>query len=62
MNESKIEWHKYPEEKPPKDGLFLVTYKIKKRKEVSMAYLTKDIDSLYLIAWAKLPKAYEEEI
>ena len=57
-----MEWHKYPQEKPPKDGLFLITHKFRNKKEVAMAYLTKDINSNSLMAWAKLPKPYEEEI
>ena len=49
MRESKILWHKYPNEKPPKDGLFLITHKFGNKKEVTMAYLTKDINSNNLI-------------
>ena len=56
------EWHKYPDEKPPKDGLFLVTHRFGNKKEVAMAYLTKDINSNNLIAWAELPKPYEDEV
>ena len=61
MKKVEIVWHKYPDEKPPKDGLFLITHKFGNKKEVAMAYLTKDINSNNLIAWAKMPKAYEEE-
>lgn len=61
MREGKILWHKYPEENPPKDGLFLITHKFRNKKEVSMAYLTKDINSNSLIAWAELPEPYKEE-
>ena len=61
MRESKIFWHKYPDEKPPKDGLFLITHKFRNKKEVAMAYLTKDIYSNTLTAWAELPKPYEDE-
>ena len=62
MSESKIVWHKYPDEKPPKDGLCLSTHKFGNKKEVAIAYLTKDTNSNNLIAWAKLPKPYEDEI
>ena len=62
MKEGKILWHKYPDENPPKDGLFLITHKFGNKKEVSIAYLTKDTNSNNLIAWAKLPKPYEDEI
>ena len=62
MKKVEIVWHKYPDEKPTKDGLFLITHKFGNRKEVAMAYLTKDINSNNLIAWAELPKPYEDEI
>ena len=61
MSESKILWHKYPDENPPKDGLFLITHKVGNKKEVAMAYLTKDTNSNNLIAWADIPEPYEEE-
>lgn len=50
MKEGKILWHKYPDEKPPKDGLFLITHKFGNKKEVAIAYLTKDTNSNNLIA------------
>lgn len=56
-----IEWHKYPEEKPPKEGLYLITLKFGNTKDVSMGYLTKDIYSNTLIAWAEMPEPYKEE-
>lgn len=56
-----IEWHKYPEEKPPKEGLYLITLKFGNTKDVSMGYLTKDIYSNTLIAWAEIPEPYKEE-
>ena len=55
-----IEWHKYPEEKPPKEGLYLITLKFGNTKDVSMGYLTKDIYSNTLIAWAEIPEPYKE--
>ena len=61
MRECKILWHKYPNEKPSKDGLYLITLKFGNTKEVSMGYLTKGIYSNSLIAWAELPKPYKEE-
>ena len=44
MSEYTVKWHLYPDEKPPKDGLFLITHKFRNKKEVAMAYLTKDIN------------------
>ena len=32
------------------------------KKEVAIAYLTKDTNSNNLIAWAEIPKPYEEEV
>ena len=61
MSESKIVWRKYPQEKPPKEGLYLITIKFGNKKEVSMGYLTKEIYSNTLIAWAEIPEPYEEE-
>ena len=57
-----IKWNPYPQEKPPKEGLYLITLKFGNTKEVSMGYLTKDIYSNTLTAWAELPKPYEDEI
>ena len=62
MKKVEIEWHPYPKEKPPKDGLFLITHKFGNKKEVAIAYLTKDTNSSNLIAWAEIPKPYEEEV
>ena len=62
MKKVEIVWHKYLDEKPPKDGLFLITHKFGNKKEVAMAYLTKDINSNNLIAWAELPEPYKENL
>ena len=56
-----IEWHKYPDEKPPKEGLYLITLKFGNTKDVSMGYLTKDIYSNTLTAWAEIPEPYNPE-
>ena len=61
MREGKILWHKYPDEKPPKDGLYLITLKFGNTKDVSMGYLTKDIYSNTLTAWAEIPEPYNPE-
>lgn len=64
-----IEWHPYPEEKPPHAGRFLVTYKNKqchnRRETKTVSYLFKS--SMFnshkdsIIAWAELPEPYKEE-
>lgn len=60
MNEINVKWHPYPEEKPPKEGLYLITLKFGNTKDVSMGYLTKDMNSNNLIAWAEIPEPYKE--
>lgn len=60
MSETKIVWHPYPKEKPPKEGLYLITLKFGNTKDVSMGYLTKDMNSNNLIAWAEIPEPYKE--
>lgn len=62
MSETTVKWHPYPEEKPPKEGLYLITLKFGNTKDVSLGYLTKGIYSNTLTAWAELPKPYEDEI
>ena len=37
MREGKILWHKYPDEKRPKDGLLLITRGVGGKKGVAMA-------------------------
>lgn len=54
-------WHKYPDEKPPKDGLFLITHKFRNQIRVDMAYFTKDMKSETVTAWAEMPEPYKEE-
>ena len=61
MRESKIVWHKYPQDKPPKEGLYLITLKFGNKKGVSMGYVTKDFNSDNLIAWAEKPEPYKED-
>ena len=50
-----------PRREPPKDGLYLITLKFGNTKDVSMGYLTKDIYSNTLIAWAEIPEPYNPE-
>lgn len=61
MSKNRVKWHPYPKEKPPKEGLYLITLKFGNTKDVSMGYLTKDIYSNTLIAWAEIPEPYKEE-
>lgn len=67
MSENKVKWHKYPDEKPAKNGRYLVT-RIKTsmeggRKEVITHYYAgefHDEDWTKTIAWAELPEPYGE--
>ena len=61
MSKNRVKWHPYPQERPKKDGLYLVTHSFGNKREVSMAYVTKDINSNNLIAWAEKPKPYKGE-
>ena len=58
MSKNRVIWHPYPEEKPPKDGLYLITLKFGNKIGVSMGYVTKDFNSDNLIAWAEKPEPY----
>lgn len=61
MSKNRVKWHPYPKEKPPKEGLYLITLKFGNTKDVSMGYLTKDIYSNTLTAWAEIPEPYNPE-
>lgn len=61
-----IEWHPYPQEKPTKDGTYLVTIKYEDDEEscVITSVFIETYDSFcggrFISAWAELPKPYEE--
>ena len=67
MSENKVKWHKYPDEKPAKNGRYLVT-RIKTsmeggRKEVIPHYYAgefHDEDWTKTIAWTELPEPHGE--
>ena len=61
MREGKILWHKSPDEKPKKDGIYLITHRFGNKIGVSMGYVTKDFNSDNLIAWAEKPEPYKED-
>lgn len=67
-----VDWHPFPEEKPKKGGLYLVTFKegagtafIKRR--VGVAIYVKCIGEFggpfsdHIVAWAEKPKPYQPE-
>ena len=61
MSKNRVKWHPYPQEKPKKDGIYLITHRFGNTKDVSMGYLTKDIYSNTLTAWAYMPEPYKGE-
>lgn len=71
MSETKTVWHKWPEEKPPTEGRFLVTEKIGQDKPfVSVLRFEADprfsswgilFEKTEILAWAELPEPYEPE-
>ena len=61
MEKQTITWHKYPEEKPKEDALYLVTVKTAYADSIQWlngewyGYAERDV-----IAWAEMPKPYTE--
>lgn len=63
MRETKTKWHKFPDNKPPKSGQYLITVFRNNRKEIDTAYW---MSARYwygykpnnVLAWAKLPMVY----
>lgn len=61
MNENKVKWHPYPQEKPLKEGRYLVTFKhIFRNFVIIRSYPNSDWDKEVVIAWAELPKPYDK--
>lgn len=68
MSESKILWHKYPDEKPQRNDDYLVTIKTSRK-----LYISKDCYDInegefefefmteIIIAWAEMPEPYNPE-
>ena len=60
MSKNRVKWHTYPQEKPKKDGIYLITHRYGNKIGVSMGYVTKNFNSDNLIAWAEKPEPYKE--
>ena len=61
-----IEWHKYPQEKPKVENLYLVSIRDRKRDFTSASWWESPIYAFGnwdkdVMAWAELPEPYEEE-
>ena len=67
MRESKIVWHKYPQEKPKKSDQYLVSVKAGDDSFTSTSYwitpkdVFQDMWDECISAWAELPDPYKEE-
>ena len=71
MSESKIVWHKYPQEKPKNEGPYLITTKECDGSRLNVGIDTFFIDrnvfgiepsKMHLIyAWAEMPEPYNPE-
>lgn len=62
-----IEWHKYPQDKPKKDGDYLVSVNMWNKSSTSTSHwisskdVFKDLFDEFIYAWAEMPGPYEEE-
>lgn len=71
MSENKVKWYQYPEKKPPKKDVYLVTVvdKIPFVVEAEYLYEKKKFFDIYMgdvfndcvVAWAEMPEPYEEK-
>lgn len=68
MSKNKVDWHPYPEEKPPCTDDYLIT--IKKGRKLCVTKDCYDINegefeiefNAKIIAWAELPEPYRPEV
>ena len=63
MNETKVERHPYPKEKPKKNNKYLVSVKIKKRSSSDAFYWDELLGfgerlNEIVSAWAEMPEPY----
>ena len=68
MSENKFKWHKYLEEFPPKEGLYLVTIDDDGKDEIDVleypdgfVYPNDYLPRTFITAWAELPEPYKEQ-
>ena len=64
MSENTVKWHPYPQEKPKKDILYIVTVKIRDKTLTSDLKWSKRKFIFYdkcVTAWAEMPEPYKEE-
>lgn len=71
MNETKVVWHPYPEEKPTQEKQYLISFYVYKKKrsgvDIDFYYPEHDAwdvydDGVYTIvtAWAEMPEPFDE--
>lgn len=70
MSETKTKWHKWPDEKPPCRGTYLVTICVGDGEPYVISYhfdpecqdpLACFFDGTKILAWAELPDPYKPE-
>lgn len=67
MSETKVVWHKYPNEKPEKYREYIITVNIRQHLYTTTADWMPDLNKFFsyrnevIVAWAELPKPYKEE-
>lgn len=64
MSETKVIWHPYPKEKPKKDKIYLITIEHNTKEKIvttRSCWNGNFTPFAPIIAWAELPKPYEEE-
>ena len=67
LKDSIVEWHPYPKEKPSESGYYLVTTDGIRNDVIDIAWFDAEMSGLLqwnkasdILAWAYLPKPYEE--
>ena len=63
MNENKVKWHPYPQERPVEDNDYLITVKYSRRARKVTTW--DSVNGYFYIegnvtAWAELPEPYKE--
>ncbi len=65
MSENNVVWHPYPQEKPKKDSLYIVSVKIRDKTLTSALKWLKRRKFIFydkcVTAWAEMPEPYKED-
>lgn len=61
LNQLEPSWHQYPEEKPTKDGHYMVTIADFERPIIAEYSREHGFTVWVVVAWMELPKPYKKE-